>query len=376
MSKISGVLSEAQSDRFHLDSLKYNTLYDNIKEEFQRRYLNEDGLPTVSTQASYLMALKFGLLPETAIGKAREVLRKKITDNGYKLSTGFLGTSILNQTLSAEGMDDLAYGLLLQRENPSWLYSVDQGATTIWERWDSYTKDGGFNKHPWIMNSFNHYSYGVVSEWMFRYVGGIEADEAQPGFKHIILQPTPDFRSEFPTGQKRITQAKASHLSGYGRISSEWQYKEDGRISYTATVPANTTATLYLPVQDETDDITESGKPAEEAEGVNLKGIVDGKAVIELQSGTYQFGTEKGSPDRVEESTSQNLRIHPNPFCDRLHLSCGEDIRYASVTACNGQILYRQNRGGNIDMSAWASGIYVVRVDTPEHSYIEKVVKK
>ena len=109
---------------------------------------------------------------------------------------------------------------------------------------------------------------------------------------------------------------------------------------------------------------------------MNLKGIVDGKAVIELQSGTYQFGTEKGSPDRVEESTSQNLRIHPNPFCDRLHLSCGEDIRYASVTACNGQILYRQNRGGNIDTSAWASGIYVVRVDTPEHSYIEKVVKK
>lgn len=89
-------------------------------------------------------------------------------------------------------MDDLAYDLLLQRENPSWLYSVDQGATTIWERWDSYTKEGGFNKHPWIMNSFNHYSYGVVSEWMFRYVGGIEADETQPGFKHIILQPTPD----------------------------------------------------------------------------------------------------------------------------------------------------------------------------------------
>lgn len=376
MSKISGVLSEAQADRFYLDSLKYSTLYENIKEEFQRRYLNSDGLPNISTQASYLMALKFGLLPETAIGKAREVLRKKITDNGYKLSTGFLGTSILNQTLSAEGMDDLAYDLLLQRENPSWLYSVDQGATTIWERWDSYTKEGGFNKHPWIMNSFNHYSYGVVSEWMFRYVGGIEADETQPGFKHIILQPTPDFRTAFPTGQKRITQAKASHLSGYGRISSEWQYKEDGRISYTATVPANTTATLYLPLMEKTDNITESGKDLKEAEGVDFKGIVDGKAVIELQSGTYQFDMEKGSPDRVEESTSPNLRIHPNHFCDRLHLSCSEDIRYASVTACNGQILYRQHRGGNIDTSAWAPGIYVVRVDTPEHSYTEKAIKK
>ena len=93
---------------------------------------------------------------------------------------------------------------------------------------------------------------------------------------------------------------------------------------------------------EKTDNITESGKDLKEAEGVDFKGIVDGKAVIELQSGTYQFDMEKGSPDRVEESTSPNLRIHPNPFCDRLHLSCSEDIRYASVTACNGQILYRQ----------------------------------
>ena len=97
---------------------------------------------------------------------------------------------------------------------------------------------------------------------------------------------------------------------------------------------------------------------------MDFKGIVDGKAVIELQSGTYQFDMEKGSPDRVEESTSPNLRIHPNPFCDRLHLSC------------SGQILYRQHRGGNIDTSAWAPGIYVVRVDTPEHSYTEKAIKK
>ena len=109
---------------------------------------------------------------------------------------------------------------------------------------------------------------------------------------------------------------------------------------------------------EKTDNITESGKDLKEAEGVDFKGIVDGKAVIELQSGTYQFDMEKGSPDRVEESTSPNLRIHPNPFCDRLHLSCSEDIRYASITACNGQILYRQHRGGNIDTSAWAPGIY------------------
>ncbi len=118
------------------------------------------------------------------------------------------------------------------------------------------------------------------------------------------------------------------------------------------------------------------GKDLKEAEGVDFKGIVDGKAVIELQSGTYQFDMEKGSPDRVEESTSPNLRIHQPLLC-RLHLSCSEDIRYASVTACNGQIhCIAQHRGGNIDTSTWAPGIYVVRVDTPEHSYTEKAIKK
>lgn len=299
MSKIAGALSQSPADTYHADSLKYAELYDNIKAEWQTRYLDSNGQPTVSTQTSYLMALKFGLLPETSVERAREILREKIENNGYKLSTGFIGTSLLNQTLSEQGMDDLAYDLLLQRENPSWLYSVDQGATTIWERWDSYTKDGGFNKHEWNMNSFNHYSYGVVSEWMFRRVAGIEADEAQPGFKHFFLMPTPDDRTYFPAGQERITSVKATHESGYGLIGSEWQRGDDGRISYQATVPANTTATLYLPLLSENDEITEGGKALEEAEGVTFKGIEDGKAVIELESGSYEFSMEAGTGEHV-----------------------------------------------------------------------------
>ena len=376
MSKIAGALSESPTDTYFADSLKYAELYDNIRAEWQTRYLDGNGQPAVSTQTSYLMALKFGLLPETSVERAREILREKIENNGYKLSTGFIGTSILNQTLSEQGMDDLAYDLLLQRENPSWLYSVDQGATTIWERWDSYTKESGFNKHEWNMNSFNHYSYGVVSEWMFRRVAGIEADEAQPGFKHFFLMPTPDERTYFPAGQERITSVKATHESGYGLIRSEWQRTDDGRVSYKATVPANSTATLYLPVLSGNDEITESGKALEEAEGVTFKGIEDGKAVIGLESGSYEFTTEEGKSDHVEETAYKSFRIHPNPFHDMLNINCGETVRQVSVTAGNGQTVCIQNHGRSINTSAWTPGLYIVQVDTAEGRYCTKAIKE
>lgn len=376
MSKIAGALSQSPADTYHADSLKYAELYDNIKAEWQTRYLDSNGQPTVSTQTSYLMALKFGLLPETSVERAREILREKIENNGYKLSTGFIGTSLLNQTLSEQGMDDLAYDLLLQRENPSWLYSVDQGATTIWERWDSYTKDGGFNKHEWNMNSFNHYSYGVVSEWMFRRVAGIEADEAQPGFKHFFLMPTPDDRTYFPAGQERITSVKATHESGYGLIGSEWQRGDDGRISYQATVPANTTATLYLPLLNANDEITEGGKALEEAEGVTFKGIEDGKAVIGLESGSYEFSMEAGTGEHVEETAHRSLRIHPNPFHETLNTNCDESIRQVSVTAGNGQTVCIRNHGGSIDTATWQPGLYIVTVDTDKDHYRTKTIKE
>lgn len=376
MSKIAGALSQSPADAYHADSLKYAELYDNIRAEWQGRYLDGNGQLTISTQTSYLMALKFGLLPETSVERAREILRGKIENNGYKLSTGFIGTSLLCQTLSEQGMDDLAYDLLLQRENPSWLYSVDQGATTVWERWDSYTKEGGFNKHEWNMNSFNHYSYGVVAEWMFRRVAGIESDEAQPGFKHFFLMPTPDDRTYFPAGQERITSAKASHRSGYGLIRSEWERGDDGRIAYVATVPANTTATLYLPLADEDDEITEGGKPLEEAEGLEFKGVRDGKAVIELQSGTYRFNIAEGRPDKVEETIGQTLRIHPNPFHDTLHITCDEMVNNVSVTASNGQVVCNQSGTESINTASWTPGLYIVRVNTAEHDYRTKVIKE
>lgn len=376
MGKIAGVLSETETDSYSREAKRYRALYQNIKREFQKRYVGSNGLLTVSTQTSYLLALKFNLLPESSKEKALEHLRGKIVNNGYKLSTGFVGTGILNQTLSQFGQDDLAYDLLLQRDNPSWLYSVDQGATTIWERWDSYTLETGFNKHPWIMNSFNHYAYGVVSEWMFRYVGGIEADENRPGFKHTILQPTPDNRDFLPSKQERITWAKASHHSAYGEIRSEWHSSPEGHISYTATVPANTTATLYLPLSDASDIVTEGNRDLSEAEGVTFKGVEDNKAIIELQSGTYEFQVRKGDPSTVDTPVSSALRVYPNPVSKRLYIACAGPIVRTSVTSGNGQTVCVQNHGESIDASSWGKGLYVVHVSTPENNYSTKVIKQ
>ena len=219
---------------------EYTALYNDIKREFISRYVNEDGTLKEESQTAYLLALFAELFPnEAAVKNGLAILVDKIQANGTKLATGFVGTGILNQTLSRYGAIDIAYDLLVQRDNPSWLYSVDQGATTIWERWNSYTKESGF--HPDGMNSFNHYAYGAVCEWMFRFAAGIEADENNPGFKHIILRPGIDLGGH-------IGRVEAKYTSYYGEIKVVWDAVTiQGRVVYMVTIPANTTATLYLP---------------------------------------------------------------------------------------------------------------------------------
>ena len=187
-------------------------------------------------QAACLYALHLDLVS----GAAKEATVKSLVDNirrhGNKLQTGFLGTAILMDTLTKAGRDDVAYTLLFQRGNPSWLYSVDQGATTYWERWDSYTRKGGFGNAG--MNSFNHYAYGAVVAWIYGRIAGIREDVAAPGFRHFFLAPAPD---------RRVGFCKAAYDSAYGRITSEWAYGEDGRWTWSFTVPANTTATVTTP---------------------------------------------------------------------------------------------------------------------------------
>jgi alpha-L-rhamnosidase len=289
MEKMSLALSTAENDQYAQKAAFYRTLYNNIKTEFQTRYTEPDGLLKIDTQTAYLLALKLGLFATEDIRqKATGHLHSLITDNGNKLNTGFVGTGIITQTLSDVGLIDLAYNLLLQRENPSWLYSVDQGATTIWERWNSYTKETGFHSDIG-MNSFNHYAYGAVAEWLFRYVAGINPDESNPGFKHILLNPSPDFRKMRPQRQEQITKAAAGYDSYYGKVESAWEIAANGNVKYNVSIPANTTATLTLILPNGIEKVYENNKPVKKGNGIVSATSTNGRAIIELQSGNYSF---------------------------------------------------------------------------------------
>ena len=244
----------------------------------------------MDTQASYAVPLALNAFSQTnaplaAKHLAETVKRQNEGDDGaihppYSLMTGFIGTAWICKALSDYGYSDIAYRLLQQETYPSWLYPVTQGATTIWERLNSYTHKNGFSGNN-SMNSFNHYSFGAAGQWMIAYSLGIQ--RAEPGFKNFILQPEPD-----PTGQ--MTWAKGYYDSMYGKIKSAWKV-ENGRLSYTATVPANTTATLYIPALSEK-TVKEGNKFAEQAKGVRFIKFGDGKAVYELQSGDYEFESQ------------------------------------------------------------------------------------
>lgn len=260
------------------DAEKYRALYEDEKAFFIENFVNEDGTLKRTEQTACLMALKFDLLPDTNSRlKVKNDLVKNIERNGDKLQTGFLGTAIILETLSDIDEDELAYKLLLQHGNPSWLYSVDQGATTVWERWNSYTVEDGFGDVA--MNSFNHYAYGAVAEWLYGYMGGIRYDISNPGFKHIILKPCPD---------KSLNFADCSYDSAYGPIKSFWRY-EDGKFIYEIEIPANTEASVYIPSWDE--NITINGIDISHIQNKNItyKGLSGGKAEFNVLSGKYTF---------------------------------------------------------------------------------------
>ena len=294
MAKMARVLSSSESDSYAKKAKQYDELFQNIKAEWQTRYTNSStGVPNISTQCAYLMALHYNLLrDENAIKRTITALRSAIANNSYKLNTGFLGTAILNQTLTENGLNDEAYTLLLQRNDPSWLYSIDQGATTIWERWNSYTKASGYG--PVSMNSFNHYAYGIIAEWMFRHMAGICPDEENAGFKHFILRPNPDTRKTLRFQQKRITSVDADFWSTYGPIKASWQCEGKAELTYDVTIPANTTATLYMPVADGY-ELLESGQPISLCKDIEYLGMEDGRAVCRLGSGSYRFSVDNAT---------------------------------------------------------------------------------
>lgn len=268
MAEMAGVLGKSE------DVDKYNKQFDAIQTYFQETYVQPDGRIESNLQTVYCMALSFDLLTDIQREQAAAHLVERIEERGYHLSVGFLGMPILLPTLTDMGRSDLAYRLIQNTTYPSWGYSIEQGATTIWERWNSFSKDEGFGDVS--MNSFNHYSLGSCGEWMFRSMLGIDSDGA--GFRKIAMKP------ELGEG---IHWAKGHYDSICGRISSDW--KRDGDIfRWKIVVPPNTTATLYVPAIDAA-SVLESGKLASKVSGITYLRMEENRAVFAVVSGTYEF---------------------------------------------------------------------------------------
>ena len=229
MAEIAAKLGHAE------DAARFSALFENIKAAFKAAYVSPTAEIKSGTQTAYVLALRFGLLPEPLRPLAAQHLVRAIEAKDWHLSTGFIGVGYLCPVLTEAGYADVAYTLLLNTTFPSWGYSITQGATTIWERWDGWTEDKGFQDVG--MNSFNHYSLGSVGEWLQRYVAGIDLDPDTPGFARIRIQPRPD---------RRLSFVRASFESIRGRIQSHWTLEND-QFTLRVTIPANTTATVILP---------------------------------------------------------------------------------------------------------------------------------
>ncbi|EOZ99636.1 Alfa-L-rhamnosidase [Indibacter alkaliphilus LW1] len=307
---------------------KYHSKWAERRAFFNKTYLNSDGktiksgmqtgvmLPLgesaavhqsakgqlVDTQGSYAIALDMGAVEEKykerTLSNFLETIQRKNVDDldqnrpEYSLMTGFIGTASIATALSEAGKHETVYRLLQQTSYPSWLYSVVNGATTIWERLNSFTIEDGFGGNN-SMNSFNHYSFGAIGAWMINYSLGIQRDLSSPGFQKFVLQPKPD-------PDEVMTWAKGHYDSMYGRIESSWKIEEDS-IIYEFSVPTNTEAILKLQASDITQVIL-SGKLLKEALGIKVLDQEEGIVKILLGSGRYQFKVEKGNrPVRVQK---------------------------------------------------------------------------
>ncbi|QHW32791.1 family 78 glycoside hydrolase catalytic domain [Paenibacillus rhizovicinus] len=259
------------------DVRKYSELYDRIKAEFRREFITPNGRLAAPTQTAHVLALMFELVEGDAKKRIARELNDLVVHNEYHLTTGFVGTPYLCFALSDNGYHATAVKLLMQETYPSWLYSVSNGATTIWEHWDGIKPDGSFWSDD--MNSYNHYAYGAIGEWMYRYVAGLDMDETEAAYKKILIRP------RFAEGA--LTHARAALESPYGRIESGWSQEADETVVRIA-VPANATAEVILDGVTLA-ELTEDGIAAEFTDGVIGAEEVDGSARLTLGSGSYAF---------------------------------------------------------------------------------------
>ena len=344
MEKIAGIIGDAEKETY------YNQLFEAIKSKFLNTHVTftngnlviksgtgntgyqfhynygKGGKWEDNSQTALLWMLKLGfydseemkeesarLLVENIKNKnpLSASIRSEYGEN--TLAVGFLGSNVITPVLTDIGYSDVSYDLLLQDEQPSWLFEVKAGATTIWERWNSYTPGVGFGDSE--MNSFNHYAYGSVVEWMYQYMAGISADEENPGFKNIVLQPMIDTGVQY-NEEERIDSVDGSYESYYGKIESGWRSQKGELKSYDTVVPANTTAVLYLPVT------RENMKGFEPVSGITHVGMTEhnGKTAAEFQlaSGGYHFEVVNGQL-QAELSADSEIEIEKIELNKKTH---------------------------------------------------------
>jgi alpha-L-rhamnosidase len=276
LQKTADVLGEKE------DAAYYAGLLENVKKKFREEYLTPNGRLVSSSQTAYVVALKFDLFPENMREQAANRLVQNISRYNDHITTGFLGTPYITEVLTKTGHVDVAYKLLEQKTYPSWLYPVTMGATTIWERWDGIKPDSTFQTPN--MNSFNHYAYGAIGNWMYTTIAGINPDENSPGYKHIIIKPQPG---------GSLLHAHASFQSMYGTIQSGWELA-DGILKLNVEIPSNTTATIILP-QSKIENVRESGKVLDSnLEGVSSVNQQNNEVRVAVGSGKYQFTYKMG----------------------------------------------------------------------------------
>jgi len=271
MKKTAAVLGKQE------DVDRYGHLLEQIIVNFNQEFITPNGRLVAPTQTGHVVALMFGLVDEPTRTRLAHKLAEYVKENDYHLTTGFVGTPYLCHVLSDNGYHDVAVKLVQQESYPSWLYSVSQGATTILEHWDGIKPDGSFWSAD--MNSFNHYAYGAIGDWLYERVAGLNSDEEQPGYKHIIIKPNIE---------SCLTHASTSHLSMYGMIQSGWRLSENGQVEVTVMVPPNTSATVELPAA-KVEHIYESGVALAATVGVEHYEQEEGLVRIRVGSGRYQF---------------------------------------------------------------------------------------
>jgi alpha-L-rhamnosidase len=256
------------------DESYYRGMLKKVKDAFLREYLTASGRLVSGTQTAYVLALQFDMLPEELRPQAAQRLAQNIESYGNHLTTGFLGTPYLCHVLTRFGYNDLAYTLLMQESYPSWLYPVKMGATTIWERWDGIKTDSTFQTPG--MNSFNHYAYGAIGDWMYRNITGLQ--EVKPGYKEMVVRPLPG---------GKLTQAQAEYATPYGLAKSSWSI-DNGTLKLDLTIPTNTTATVIMP-QAAGKKITERSIDIKKVKVITDVTNVGNDVSVRIGSGSYRF---------------------------------------------------------------------------------------